>query len=41
MGNAIAFAALTCCTAYLQIKGHDVDGIWFIVVLWAICGDFK
>jgi len=38
--EVIAFAALTVCTAALEINGKDVDMLWVVIVFWVIFSDW-
>ena len=40
IGAGIAFAGLCASIAWLEVSGVSAGGLWTLVVLWAIFGDF-
>jgi len=41
IGAGIAFAGLCIAAAWLEINDKDADGLWIILVLWLIFGNFS
>lgn len=41
IGEAIAFAALVACAAFLEIHNKPTEGLWIIVAAWALFGTFS
>ena len=41
IGQGIAFAGLCAATAWLEINNKPVDGLWVLITLWAIFGEWK
>jgi hypothetical protein len=41
MGKAIVVASLAVCATALEIAGKPAGGLWLVVVLWAIFGDWS
>jgi hypothetical protein len=39
-GNTICFCALLIVCLILEIKGIGANGLWVLVVIWAIFGGF-
>lgn len=39
--SGIAFIAFTVCCTMLEIFGNGANGLWVIVVMWAIFGEFE
>ena len=40
-GNGIAFIAFRAMCVLLEIFASGAGGLWIIVVLWALFGEFK
>ena len=40
IGNGIAFGCLCFSAAWLEISGKEAWGLWLLVVIWAVVGDF-
>ena len=40
IGNGIAFAALCACATVLELNNHEAGGLWAMVIIWLIIGDF-
>lgn len=40
VGKGIAFAGLCIGAAWLEVTGHEASGLWLVVVLWWLFGDF-
>jgi len=41
IGNALAFGCLCAAAAALEIAGKPAGGLWVLVVLWALVGEFN
>jgi len=41
LGQGIGFAVLVFSTAWLEINDKPVNGLWFLVVLWAVLADWS
>jgi hypothetical protein len=41
IGEGIAFAGLCIAAAWLEVTGNGANGLWVLIVLWAIFSDFK
>jgi hypothetical protein len=40
VGEGIAFAALCAAATWLEVAGHEASGLWIVVVIWAVFGDW-
>lgn len=41
MYQTVAFCTLVICTTLLEVKGFKTSGLWVLIVLWVLAGDFK
>jgi hypothetical protein len=39
--KAAALIALMVCATILDVHGRDAGGIWFLIVLWIVFGEWK
>lgn len=37
IGEGIAFTSLVAAAVYLEINGYESDGVWVLIVIWALC----
>lgn len=40
IGQGIAFAGLCMAAAWLEVSERNADGLWFLLVFWAIVTDW-
>lgn len=40
MWQAMAWSVLVICTTVLEIKGFKTSGLWVLIVIWCLCGEF-
>lgn len=40
IAQSAAFAALAICATVLEIYDKDVDGLWIVLVLWVLLGEW-
>jgi len=41
IGQGIAFAALIAGTVALELNGKKTDGLWMLVVVWAVFAEWN
>ena len=37
IAEAIAFSALVAAAVTLELNGKSSAGLWFLIVIWAVC----
>lgn len=40
IGLGIALAAIAVCATYLEVNGHESKGLWFVVTVGVLLGDW-
>lgn len=41
IAQALAFMSLVVASTYLEVKGYGAGGLWVVVVLWVLFGDWS
>lgn len=40
-GKGIAFLSLVGAAVVLEVNGYQSDGVWLLIVLWAVFGEWN
>lgn len=41
MQQALAFSLVVICTTILEVKGCKTSGLWTLILIWVLFGDFN